>query len=115
METQLATNGISKEMKKELKEKLNQLLQQIEDEIMLEVKTKFDYEIPIVEIEKAGISTTGAPIENELIPVAKEFKKYRIKNKLWKDYFVKVQYDVFENRFQRVIEANEPEVFYGKK
>ncbi len=115
LETQLATKGISKEMKKELKEKLNQLLQQIEDEIKLEVKTKFDYEIPIVEIEKAGISTTGAPIENELIPVAKEFKKYRIKNKLWKDYFVKVQYDVFENRFQRVIEANEPEVFYGKK
>ncbi|MGE5795378.1 MAG: N-6 DNA methylase, partial [Ignavibacteria bacterium] len=115
LETQLATKGISKEMKKELKEKLNQLVQQIEDEIKVEVKTKFDYEIPIVEIEKAGISTTGAPIENELIPVAKEFKKYRIKNKLWKDYFVKVQYDVFENRFQRVIEANEPEVFYGKK
>ena len=106
--------GVDKDEKKELKGRLNQLLQTIEDEIKLEIKTKFDYEIPIVEVEKAGISTTGAPIENELIPVAEEFKKYRIKNKLWAERFVTVQYDLYDNKFQRVIAAGEPEVFYGK-
>lgn len=114
IEEQLKVRGLGKEEKKELKDKLNQLLQQIEDEIKLEVKIKFDYEIPIVEVEKAGISTTGAPIENELIPVAEEFRKYRIKNKLWKDHFVTVYYDIYDNKFQRVIAAGEPEVFYGK-
>ena len=110
----MKVKGISKEDKKGLKDKQSNILQQIEDEIKLEVKTKFDYEIPIVEVEKAGISTTGAPIENELEPVAKEFKKYRNKNKLWKDHFVTVQYNVYDDVFQRVIAAGEPEVFYGK-
>lgn len=115
VENQLKFRELSKEEKKELKDKQNQILQQIEDEIKLKVKTKFDYEIPIVEVEKAGISTTGAPIENELEPVAKEFKKYRIKNKLWKDHFVTIQYDVYNDILQRVIASGEPEVFYGKK
>lgn len=115
IENQLKKRGLSKEEKKELKDKLSQILQQVEDEIKQEVKTKFDYEIPIIEVEKAGISTTGAPIENELEPVAKEFRKYRIKNKLWKDQYVKVEYDVFDDTFQRVIAANEPQVFYEKQ
>ncbi|MCK4796118.1 MAG: N-6 DNA methylase [Spirochaetes bacterium] len=113
VETQLKVRGLSKEQKKKLKDKQNRILQQIKNEIKLEVKIKFDYEIPIVEVEKAGISTTGAPIENELEPIAKEFKKYRIKNKLWKEHFVTVQYDDYNNKFQRVILAGEPEVFYG--
>lgn len=115
LENQLSQRGLSKEEKKELKDKLNQILQQVEDEIKQEVKTKFDYEIPVIEVEKAGISTTGAPIENELEPVAKEFRKYRIKHKLWKDQYVKVEYDVINDTFQRVIAANEPEVFYKKQ
>lgn len=115
LENQISKRGLSKEEKKELKDKLSQILQQVEDEIKQEVKTKFDYEIPIVEVEKAGISTTGAPIENELEPVAKEFRKYRIKNKLWKDQYIKVEYEVFNDTFQRVIAAKEPEVFYEKQ
>ncbi len=114
LENQVKVKRLGKDEKKELKEKLNQLNQLIEDEIKIEVKTKFDYEIPIVEVEKAGISTTGAQIENELEPVAKEFKQYRIKNKLWKDHFVTVEYDVFNEKFQRIIAASEPQVFYGK-
>lgn len=55
----------------------------METEVKTVVKEKFDYEIPIAEIQKAGISTTGKEIENELIPLAKEFKPYRIENKLW--------------------------------
>jgi len=110
----LKANGINKEEKRELREKQKEILLQIEEEIKADIKTKFDYEIPIVEVDKAGISTTGAPIENELEPVAKEFKKYRIKNRLWKDRFVRVEYDVFDGMFQRVIAEGEPEVFYGK-
>lgn len=114
VEIQLKVRGIGKEEKKELKDKQNQILQLIADEIKLEIKTKFDYEISIVEVEKAGISTTGSPIENELLPVAIEFKKYRIKKKLWKEHFVTVSYDIYDDKFQRVVAAGEPEVFYGK-
>jgi type I restriction enzyme M protein len=115
LEEQLKTRKLGKEQKKELKDKLSQLLQQIGDEIKLGVKCKFDYEISIVEVEKAGISTTGTLIENELVPVAEEFKKYRIKNKLWEDHLVTVHYDIYDNKFQRVIAAGEPEVlFYGE-
>ncbi len=114
LKQKLKVRGLNKEEKKELKDRLDRVLEMIEDEIKFEVKTKFDYEIPIVEVEKAGISTTGAPIENELIPVAEEFKKYRIKKKLWEEHFVTVQYDLYDNKFQRVKAAGEPEVFYGK-
>jgi len=115
METKLIVRGLKKEERKELKNKRDQILQQIEDEIKLEVKVKFDYEIPIVEVEKAGISTTGAPIENELEPVAKEFRDYRIMNKLWNENYTSVKYDLYDNMFKRVIASGEPEVFYGKK
>ncbi|MEO8514578.1 MAG: N-6 DNA methylase [Ignavibacteria bacterium] len=108
----LKTKHLDKAKKKEIKSKLDNIYQLIEDESRLEIKTKFDYEIPIVEVEKAGISTTGAPIENELEPVALEFKKYRIKKKLWKEHYLKVNYDTFNNKFLRVIETNEPEEFY---
>lgn len=115
LETKLIVRGIKKEEKKELKNKRDQILQQIEDEIKLEVKVKFDYEIPIVEVEKAGISTTGAPIENELEPVAKEFRTYRIMKKLWNENYTSVKYDLYDYMFKRVIASGEPEVFYGKK
>jgi type I restriction enzyme M protein len=114
IENKLSTRKLGKEEKKELKLMKDQILQEIEEEIKLKIKEKFDYEIPVIEVKKAGISTTGAPIENELDPVAKEYKMYRIKNKLWNDRFVNVQYEVYNSAFQRVIIAGEPEIFYGK-
>ena len=39
------------------------------------IKELFDYEIPIVQVEKAGITTTGAKCENELLDVVKEFEQ----------------------------------------
>ena len=80
----------------------------------MELKTNFDYEIPIVEVEKAGISTTGAIIENELEPVAKEFTKYRIEKQLWNEHYTTVQYDEYDDKFQRVVAFGEPETFYTK-
>ena len=65
----------------------NKALKEIEDkkEAAIKEKTKelFNYEIPIVQVEKAGITTTGAKCENELVEVAKEFKNYRDLKNLW--------------------------------
>lgn len=114
LQEKIKTRGLDKDEKKELRDKLNQVQQQMEDEIKLEVKTNFDYEIPIVEVEKAGISTTGAKIENELEPVAKEFTKYRIEKQLWNERYTTVQYDEYDEKFQRVVAFGEPETFYTK-
>ena len=46
-------------------------------EIWAIVKEQFDYTIPIAQVEKAGITTTGAECENELIDLLKEFTPYR--------------------------------------
>lgn len=47
------------------------------------IKELFNYQIPIVQVEKAGITTTGAKCENELEYVAIEFKNYRDLKGLW--------------------------------
>ena len=47
------------------------------------IKEWFDYQIPIAKVEKAGITTTGAPCENELNDVLTEYKEYNSKNPLW--------------------------------
>lgn len=65
----------------------NKALKEIETkkELYIKEKTKeiFNYEIPIVQVEKAGITTTGAKCENELEYVAIEFKNYRDLKGLW--------------------------------
>lgn len=54
-----------------------------EAEIKEKTKELFNYEVPIVQVEKAGITTTGAKCENELEDVAEEFKNYRDLKGLW--------------------------------
>ncbi len=106
--------------KKILKADLKKLEDKIAIEVKAQIKKEFNYQIPIAEVEKAGISTTGAPIENELEPLADEFTKYRIENKLWKTKFAKIQYVIIDGNIFRVPIAedssmvSEPEVFYGK-
>ena len=48
------------------------------------IKELFNYEIPIVQVEKAGITTTGGKCKNELEDVSKEFRNYREAMALWK-------------------------------
>jgi len=78
---------IAKEKVDEEKKSFNAFTKQVESKIDSEIKAKikidFDYQIPIAEVEKAGISSTGAEIENELEPLAKEFTDYRKENILW--------------------------------
>lgn len=85
-----------------------------EAEIKAEIKKEFDYEIPIAEVEKAGISTTGAVIENELEPLAKEFVAYRKSKKLWSNKFETISYEIMEDDQLFRMVAGEPEIFYGK-
>lgn len=71
------------------------------------IKELFDYQIPIVQVEKAGITTTGAKCENELVDVANEFRTYRQENNLWQDNKLDVSYKLVNNNLVRVINGEE--------
>lgn len=73
----------SKEDKKLLQARQKEIHATIKNETKKLVKERFDYQIPIAEVQKAGISTTGTPIENELEPLEQEFTAYRKENNLW--------------------------------
>jgi type I restriction enzyme M protein len=107
----------STELKKKIKENeelINQLNDQIQNEIKKELKKRFNYEIPVAEVKKAGITSTGAKCENELEPLAIEYTKFRKDKKLWKDNFEKVVYELLtDNKYIRLI-AGEKQEIYGK-
>lgn len=56
-----------------------------DNEIKEIIKQKFDYEIPISDIKKAGITTTGAETDNELPELLKIYTEYRKANNLWEE------------------------------
>ena len=110
----------TKEEKKRYRAKLKAIEKIIDSEVKSMIKEHFDYEIPIAEIQKAGISSTGAEIENELVPLEKEFTPYRIENKLWDVPIKSVKYrtdddgNTFRLRMTDDI-LSEPEKFYDIK
>ena len=111
-------DALTKEEKKACRAKLKALKDKMESEVKSIVKEKFDYEIPIAEVQKAGISSTGAEIENELIPLAKEFTPYRVENNLWGVPVKSIKYDLSDDgNVYRIRMADnilsEPEVFYN--
>ena len=100
--------------KKPWRAEQKQLEEKMAVEIKAQIKKEFDYVIPIAEVEKAGISTTGAEIENELKPLAEEFKAYASTKKLWKNKFETVSYDITsDNHIYRMV-AGAPQEFYGR-
>lgn len=121
IEELLAKRGkeaLPKDKKRELNTKKKQIIEQKTTEIREIIKDEFDYEIPIAEVQKAGISTTGAEIENELKPLAEEYTPYRKKKNLWDDPVKETQYNRFEDgNILRIRVADnvvsEPEAFYG--
>ena len=123
IEVQLSKRGkdaVSKEEKKELKAKKKKIEEQKAIEIKAIVKEKFDYEIPIAEVQKAGISTTGAAIENELVPLAEEYTPYRIEKTMWEVPDKSTRYNLAEDgniyRIRMIGSiASEPEIFYGNQ
>ena len=120
IDAKLAKRGkeaLTKDEKKSLRSRKKELTVLIENEIKALVKERFDYVIPIAEVQKAGISTTGAKIENELEPLEKEFTEYRKENKLWEKHVKATKYSVSEDGTMlrtRFIDgvACEPEPFY---
>lgn len=122
IKSKLALRGkeaVSADEKKELRAALKVLQQTVETEIKAQIKEQFNYEIPIAEVEKAGISTTGAKIDNELEPLAKEFTEYRLSNELWENIINKVEYQIVDDSTMYRIplsgenKAQEPEIFYS--
>ena len=120
IDVKLAKRGkkaLTKDEKKSLRSRKKELTVLIENEIKALVKERFDYVIPIAEVQKAGISTTGAKIENELEPLEKEFTEYRKENKLWEKHVRATKYNVsgdgtmLRTRFIDGV-ACEPEPFY---
>lgn len=120
IDVKLAKRGkeaLTKDEKKSLRSRKKELTVLIENEIKALVKERFDYVIPIAEVQKAGISTTGAKIENELEPLEKEFTEYRRENKLWEKHVKATKYNVSDDGTMlrtRFIDgvACEPEPFY---
>ena len=110
-------NAVSKDEKKELNAKKKKIMEQKAIEIKAYIKEKFDYEIPIAEVQKAGISTTGAAIENELVPLAEEYTPYRVEKAMWEVLDKSTRYNLVEDgNIYRVRmtgnKASEPELFY---
>lgn len=71
------------------------------------IKELFNYEIPIVQVEKAGITTTGGKCENELEDVVKEFRIYRQNNNLWQDNKLDITYKIENDNLVRIINSEE--------
>ena len=120
IDVKLAKRGkeaLTNDEKKSLRSRKKELTALIENKIKVLVKERFDYVIPIAEVQKAGISTTGAKIENELEPLEKEFTEYRKENKLWEKHVKATKYNVSDDGTMlrtRFIDgvACEPEPFY---
>ncbi len=110
IEEKLALKGkeaLKIDEKKKLKNDKKVLEEKIESEIKVQIKEKFNYEIPIAEVEKAGISTTGAIIENELEPLQEEFKIYKENNSLWNSKQQEYLYKIESERITRILENEE--------
>lgn len=109
----------SREEKRNLRAEKKRLDAVIEEETKQLVKERFDYEIPIAGVEKAGINSIGAEIDNDLIPLEAEFAVYRKEHALWDLPHKELKY-VFDsdgNMFRtRIADGSvcEPEPFYGK-
>ncbi len=70
---------------KDKKTKLKEIEEQKQKEIKSLIKEHFNYEIPIANVEKAGIDTLGRECENQLIDVLAEFKQYRADHQMWEN------------------------------
>ncbi|GAA4100525.1 restriction endonuclease subunit M [Mucilaginibacter panaciglaebae] len=113
-------DALPKEEKSVLRLELKQLEDIIANEIKEQIKKEFNYEIPIAEVEKAGISSIGSPIDNELEPLAKEFKLYRTNNKLWREKSTTINYQILKDEnvcripiIDNLPVDSKPQIFYA--
>ena len=83
------------------KAELKALEAKIAEEVKPIVKQLFDYQIPIAQVQKAGITTTGAECENELEELLKEYVPYRKEHKLWEATAKCYEYKVENNHLYK--------------
>jgi len=79
----------------------------IAEEVKPIVKQLFDYQIPIAQVQKAGITTTGAECENELEELLKEYAPYRKEHKLWEATAKHYEYKVENNHLYKKLNDSE--------
>ncbi len=103
-----------KEAKAACKKQLAEIAIQKTIEIKALVKERFDYEIPVTQVEKAGITSTGAATTNDLDEVVQEFNPYRTDNNLWQPHSLQIEYryDEKKKKLYRITNGKE-EVING--
>ena len=89
------------------KAELKVLEAKIAEEVKPIVKQLFDYQIPIAQVQKAGITTTGAECENELEALLKEYAPYRKEHKLWETTANLYEYKVENNHLYKRLNNSE--------
>ena len=89
------------------KAELKALEAQIDQEVKPVIKQLFDYQIPIAQVQKAGITTTGAECENELEDLLKEYAPYRKEQKLWEATAKQYEYKVENNHLYKRLNNSE--------
>ena len=89
------------------KAELKALEAQIDQEVKPVIKQLFDYQIPIAQVQKAGITTTGAECENELEELLKEYAPYRKEHKLWEATAKYYEYKVENNHLYKKLNDGE--------
>ena len=89
------------------KAELKVLEAKIAEEVKPIVKQLFDYQIPIAQVQKAGITTTGAECENELEELLKEYVPYRKEHKLWEATAKRYEYKVENNHLYKKLNDGE--------
>ena len=89
------------------KAELKALEVKIAEEVKPIVKQLFDYQIPIAQVQKAGITTTGAECENELEELLKEYAPYRKDHKLWEATAKRYEYKVEGNHLYKKLNDGE--------
>lgn len=89
------------------KAELKALEAQIDQEVKPIIKQLFDYQIPIAQVQKAGITTTGAECENELEELLKEYAPYRKEHKLWQATAKQYEYKVENNHLYKRLNNSE--------
>ena len=89
------------------KAELKILEAKIAEEVKPIVKQLFDYQIPIAQVQKAGITTTGAECENELEELLKEYAPYRKEYKLWEATAKRYEYKVEGNHLYKKLNDGE--------
>lgn len=98
----LNDKGNSASEKKNKRAEKRSIKSKMATEVWALIKERFDYTIPIAQVQKAGITTTGAACENELIDLVKEFTPYRKEHNMWTPIELKYQYEIIDGKIIRI-------------